>query len=278
MERFTFTNKYGSSVSIGYNNADFTLLEYEGLTTAEVLPVTYSGYRQHGNSVSHIGIGVRIITISFIDVANSMAQVYERRRNLAKVFNPTMLGTLKYENDYITVVLDNVEVTTQPSPTKRYGTLQEYEVELTAHKPFFRDENMTVITGSGFDFTYTGDIPAPWIVQWEYNEDGFLPGGIYFYNWGNGSSTNIFSGDAEIDLPIGASAAYYGVCSDYNKKGTAIKDKAFGELTFDDGWEAARLRTDVRFANLYPGRVNGGISSSTAQTVKLKYYNWYSGV
>ena len=277
MERFTFTNKYGSSVSIGYNDADFTLLEYEGLTTAEVLPVTFRGYRQHGDSVSHLGIGVRIVTISFLDSANSMELIYQRRRNLAKTFNPTLLGTLKYENDYITVVLENVEVTTQPSPTKRYGTVQEYEVELTAHNPFFRDENMTVINGTGFDFTYTGDVPAPWIFEWEYNTNNYNPGNIYLYNWGNGSSSMIYPDFTTINLPSGASAAYYGVCSAYNKKGTIIKNKTYGELTFSDGWEAARLRTDSRFADLYPGRVNGGAGSS-GQTVKLKYYNWYSGV
>lgn len=278
MERFTFTNKYGSSISIGYNNADSTLLEYDGLTTAEVLPITYKGYRQNGNTVSHIGMGVRIIEIKFLDAAADMETIYSRRRNLAKVFNPTMLGTLKYENDYITVVLEDVEVTTQPSPTNRYGTVQEYEVELTAHNPFFRDENMTVITANNFDFTYTGDIPAPWIFEWEFSTNDYDPGNIYFYNWGgSGSSAMIFPDFQHIDLPSGASSAYYGVCSAYNKKGTCLQNTSRGALTFNSDWVAARIRTDSRFCDLYPGRVNG-YAGSSGQTVKLKYYNWYSGV
>jgi len=45
MERFTYTNKLGNSVTIGYGEEDFTLLNYDGLTSAEVIPATNKGYR-----------------------------------------------------------------------------------------------------------------------------------------------------------------------------------------------------------------------------------------
>lgn len=277
MEKFTFTNKYGSSISIGYNNADFTLLEYEGLTTAEVIPMTYKGFRQHGDTVSYIDMGARIVTISFLDIGTDMTNIYRRRRNLASVFNPTVLGTLKYENDYISVVLEDVEVTTQPSPTNRYGTLQEYEVELTAHNPFFRDETMTEISGNSFTFTYTGDIPASWIAEWNFSTNDYNPSSVYIYNQGNNSSALIYPDFTTIDLPIGSSSAYYGVCTAYGKKGTCLQDSGYGALDFNSNWVAARIRSDSKYCNIYPGTVEVGIGMS-GQSTKLKYYNWYSGV
>lgn len=291
MEKFTFTNIYDIPTTIGYNNADFTLLEYEGLTIAEVIPVTHQGYDQYGDTVDKLGIGTRIITIRFLDSESNMTQIYQKRRNLAKSFNPYILGTLEYQNDYIDVVLDNVEVSVQPHPINRYGTVQEYEVELVAHNPWFRDTTLTEVSinaGVANLITYNGDIPAPWIIQFEVNSNTTLVNPLVYVSNSRISPEDDTYGPVYLngsftyteENPI----KYFGVCSAYGKKGYGDNLSHIfpnEELTFSNTvWTSKNIRGYSRFVDLTPGvnLVRGQASSGTPVSVKLKYYNQYAGV
>lgn len=293
MEQFTFTNKLGNSITIGYNNADFTLLEYDGLTTVEVLPYTHQGYNQYGNTVDTLGIGTRIITIRFLDAGNNMEQIYTRRRNLASVFNPALLGTLEYENDYVDVALDDVEVTTQLTIEKRYGTIQEYEVELTAHSPWFRDTTMTVVSltnGSAYNLNYTGDVPTPWLIQWELSNGLTLEDPKIETTFTNTAyskrNDNYVQMDGRFSWDAVYSRKYIGLCSAYGKKGYSdnLINNDMNELTYDSIWKGINIYGHSSFQDIMPGAnvitpsTVAGVDTGNPVSVKLKYYKRYSGV
>lgn len=160
MERFIYTNANGGTITIGYNDENI-LLEYDGLTAADILPNVSQGYHQNGYTLNHIGMGARIVSITFMTVSNDMEQSYMKRRSITSIFNPLVKGQLVYENDYIKVALD-VVVSAMPQQVERMGRLQKYEVELTAYNPFFRDVSETALVMAGFagGIQFPLDIPS----------------------------------------------------------------------------------------------------------------------
>lgn len=293
MEKFTFTNNYNVSATIGYNNADFTLLDYDGLTTAEVIPITHQGYNQYGNTVDKLGIGTRIITIRFLDNQNTMAQIYERRRLLASTFNSSVLGTLEYQNDYIDVVLDNVEVSVQPHPITRYGTLQEYEVELVAHNPWFRDKELTevdLVYNEPQWLLYNGDVPAPWIIQYEVdsthsitNPHLYITNQFYNFEPKVGADAYVYI-NGTFTYTEENPLKYFGACTAYGKKGygdNLSQANQNQELSFNNTtWSGKNIGGYSKFIDLVPGSnyIVNGSGGGTPVSLKLKYYNQYAGV
>ena len=292
MEKFTFTNNFNVSTTIGYNNTDFTLLDYDGLTTAEVIPITHQGYSQYGNTVDKLGIGTRIITIRFLDNQNTMAQIYERRRHLAKTFNSYVLGTLEYQNDYIDVVLENVEVSVQPHPINRFGTVQEYEIELVAHYPWFRDKELTEVElayHEPYYLTYNGDVPTPWIMQFEVddthsvtNPSIYIANPAYHFEPDIGTNGYVYINGTFThteENPL----LYFGACTAYGKKGygdNLSQVNQYYELSYKDTvWSSKNVGGYSRFIDLIPG-LNLVLISGLGNPVslKLKYYNQYAGV
>ena len=191
MERFLYVNAAGKSITIDYDSNSYILQSHTGL-----IPYTVQGYRQDGASKNGLQMGTRIMTISFLLRADTMQQLYERRRYLGAVFNPILGdGVLTYTNDYLSASI-TAQVTVQPATTEQYGLLQLYTVELTAYDPYFYDPAERALKmedfvgglrfpirfaptisfatrGSEAAITIVGDVPSP--VKVEFSGDSVKP-------------------------------------------------------------------------------------------------------
>lgn len=138
MEKFIYTNKMGQSLTIEYGG-NYILESYDGLANTEIIPISTKGYTQHGNTLNRTMLGIRIISIYFYLHEDSMANFYEKRRYLSQVFNPLLgEGKLYYINDYTSKMI-NVLPTVLPSQVEKLGSLQLFNIELTANDPFWYD-------------------------------------------------------------------------------------------------------------------------------------------
>lgn len=282
MEQFKYTNSKGESITFDYSG-DYLINSYSGLTAAEVIPITRSGYLQNGVSMFGVNMGIRIISLSFFIHSTSMAQTYERRNQLAKVFNPLLgQGVLTYTNDYLSRKIDVIP-TVLPEPKDKYGTLQRYEVELTAHNPLWYQtvENSILLsaytgvhfpmkfnsvvkfesTGSYADITNSGDVEAP--IRAEFRNAAENP-----------------------TIALNNSGAFIKVSTSIENGEKLIINTAYGNKTADvvriDGvTENANNLVDYQstYFNLPVGknRINFSTTSGTP-LVYLYWRNWYVGV
>lgn len=193
MEQFIYKNSRGNSITLAYHNSDYIIKDYDGLTASEIIPITTSGYMQIGNTFITNKLGTRLINISFYVVGNGIADLYEKRRYLDKVFNPTLgEGVLTYTNDYISKSI-NVAVYTSPYPTEKNGSLQLFNVELVANNPLWFDKDINALKlddfvgGLSFPISFSnegitfagkgavgtinivGDVPSPITVEFRDN-------------------------------------------------------------------------------------------------------------
>lgn len=166
MEKITYLNSLGNTLTFDYHG-EYLLSEFTGLGAAEVQPATVAGFKQHGETVNDVTLGIRVMNIALLLFGNT----YEKKRNLDKLFNPLYgEGTLIYTNDYQSRMIKCYPTLT-PQITKREGCLHIAEIELTAFDPFFYDvsENamkMDDYTGgltfpvasSAFHFAQKGDV------------------------------------------------------------------------------------------------------------------------
>lgn len=282
MERFIYTNASGGSATIGYND-EYVLLEYEGLTAAEVVPTMTQGYRQLGYTLDNIGWGTRVITIRFLTANNDMAAVYTTRRNLQTVFNPTQKGTLIYENDVLKVAID-VFISTPLSITERLGRIQEYEIELTATYPFFRDVDETAIILQG----YTGGLSFPLLI----NNTTFADAGssiIVNYNGDVNGAIRAEFQDECINPTLNnlTTGEYIRVNTELENGDLLTITTGYGDKNVKH-YVASTERTDdafhlidlgSSFFQLPQGRTKLTFTADTGTPkVILYYYQWYSGV
>jgi len=138
MEKFEFRNSKGDKITMDYSGS-YIIDSYDGLTAAEITPLTNQGFNQQGLSYQKSLYGARLINLYFYVHDNTMQGFYEKRRSLAAIFNPLLgAGTLTYTNDYTTKKI-SVVVTLPPTPTSKMGSLQLFNVELTAYNPFWMD-------------------------------------------------------------------------------------------------------------------------------------------
>lgn len=182
MERVIYRSSAGS-IEIGYDGA-YLLEGYDGLTAADIEPIVSHGYGQNGYTLGGIFYGERHINLNILLTASNAGSLYNRRCELARVFNPLAgVGVLTYENDYLARSISCIP-TVAPTPTDRIGLIMPINVELTAHNPFWYDaqERMVLLRGSmaGLRFPLkfmpkvkfgivgndsyvnnTGDVPAP---------------------------------------------------------------------------------------------------------------------
>lgn len=282
MEQFTYTNQRGDTLTFNYTG-DYLIDSYSGLSGADIIPIVRSGYLQNGVSLFGVNMGIRIITLSFFIHSNSMAQTYERRNQLAQVFNPLLgQGTLTYTNDYLSRKID-VLPTALPEPKDKYGTLQRYEVQLTAHNPLWYQtaENSILLSaytgvhypmkfnssirfesiGSFADLTNSGDVEAP--IRAEFRNAAENP-----------------------TISLNTTGSFIKVSTSIENGEKLIINTAYGNKTADvvriDGVvDNANNLVDYQstYFNLPVGtnRINFSTTSGTPQ-VFLYWRNWYIGV
>lgn len=282
MEQFRYTNSKGVSITFNYTG-DYLIDGYSGLSAAEVSPITRSGYLQNGVSLFGVNMGIRIINLSFFVSSASMAQTYQRRSELASIFNPLLgQGILTYTNDYLSRKID-VLPTNIPEPKNKYGTLQRYELTLTAHNPLWYQtaENAILLSaytgvhypmkfnssirfesiGSYADLTNSGDVEAP--IRAEFRNAAENP-----------------------TVALNATGSFIKVTTSISNGEKLIINTAYGNKTADvvriDGTtENANNLVDYEstYFNLPVGknRINFSTTSGTPQ-VFIYWRNWYIGV
>lgn len=153
MEKITYTNALGDSLTFDYTG-EYILTDFTGMAAADVSPATTAGYKQHGETLNDVVLGIRVMTLNILLYGNR----YEKKRNLDRLFNPLYgEGTLIYTNDYQSKMIKCI-ATVPPQITKREGCLFIAEVELTAHNPFFYDVAENAMKMDDF----TGGLKFPW--------------------------------------------------------------------------------------------------------------------
>ena len=139
MERVIYTNGVGRSITMDYDSTPYILQSITGLTAYEIRPVTRQGYGQHGMTLDALTLGVRPIRITYLVAAESMAGQYAARAAMPGIFSPLAGdGVLTYSNDHATRAITTT-VTLAPTELANMGCLRQYEVELTAYDPCWRD-------------------------------------------------------------------------------------------------------------------------------------------
>lgn len=283
MEKFQFTNAIGGTVILDYDGS-FLIDSYDGLTAAEILPITIQGYQQNGYKMTNINYGMRAININFYVHGTSMADLYEKRRMIASVFNPLLgYGVLTYTNDYISKSITCIPTIT-PTPTEKMGNLQIFNIELTAHNPFWYDTDETALKLEGFagGMSFPLSLASPGITLAEKAA----------------MATIIINGD----VPSPIRAEFKGACSnpkltlertgEYIKVATTITTGQTLRVTTDYGNKAVKLiqgSTETNAFNLIdintsffslPSGANKitFLSDTGNPEIYLYWRNWYVGV
>ena len=165
MEKITYTNSLGNTLTFDYTG-EYILTGFTGMNAAEVLPATATGYKQNGQTLNDVVLGIRVITLNILLFGNR----YEKKRNLDRLFNPLFgEGTLVYTNDYQSKMIKCIPTIT-PQIKSREGCLFVVEVELTAHNPFFLDVAENVMKMDD----YTGGLTFPLAGAMKFAEKGDL--------------------------------------------------------------------------------------------------------
>ena len=264
MEKFTYTNRKGESLNIEYGG-NYILDGYDGLANTEIIPMTTKGYAQHGNTLNRTILGIRIISIYFYLFEDGMTNFYTKRRYLSSVFNPLLgEGVLEYTNNHTTKRI-NVLPTVLPTQVDKRGSLQLFNIELTAYDPFWYDNTETVSNMAGFEsgltLTNVGDYETPVRIE--------VVGAAV-----NPKITNSATGQfLKVNKVLSA-----------NQK--IVFDTAYGNktVTFTDAIGASSnayklLTNDSKFFNLQIGAnklVYGGTSSTPV--IKMYWRNRFVGV
>jgi len=283
MEKFEFRNAIGGTVTFDYDGS-FIIDSYDGLTSAEILPTTIQGYKQNGYKMTNISFGMRAINLNFYVYGTSMADLYEKRRMLATVFNPLLgYGVLTYTNDYISKSITCIPTIT-PTPTEKMGNLQIFNLELTAHNPFWYDTDETALKLEGF----AGGMVFPLILA---------SPGITLAEKASSVTIGITG-----DVPSPIRAEFKGVCvnpkltldttGEYIKVATTMVAGQTLRITTDYGNKAVKLITGTTETNAFnlidintsffslPVGTNKITFTGDSGTPEVFLYwrNWYVGV
>lgn len=163
MERITFINSNGDSVSLG-RAAPFFLKELEGTggVTADIQ--TQKAPYQDGETYIDTLLEPRAISITTVIMTKTHQELAERRRQLARVFNPKLgPGVLLYETGTtikeIEAVVDLAPVF--PSGKENRGiAFQTALIDLVCPSPFWTDD----YTESKEIVTWLGGISFPLVL------------------------------------------------------------------------------------------------------------------
>lgn len=279
MEIITYTNTSGKSLSFTYGG-NYLIESYSGFGNSAIEATNIKGYAQQGYSFGGALFGLRTIELNVLVSAQSMYEAYERRKEMAEVFNPLLgQGVLKYQNDYGTWCL-RCYTSFLPEPDTKYGTLTKYSIQLVATNPFWYDENengVQLISATGgltFDFKFDetiqfgvaapagnieniGDIPAP--VRIVLRNAQMVNPRISLVNYPE---------YIQIDKTIAANEEVE-ITSDYGNK--MIKINNASAMRF--------LNEGSTFFNLPIGTSRLNVSTTSGEPQAYIYWhNWYAGV
>lgn len=155
-EKLIYTNERGESIELSTESVYHCNVSKDVDGLAGVTNVVYStnSMGQHGDTYTGQRIEARDIDIAGHINARDKQQAYELRRQLLKIFNPELSGTLTYEFGGFKRVI-NCRVRGEPKVEKKEVLIQ-YTVPLDCLNPFWREED-----------EQKEDI-ASWVAAWEF--------------------------------------------------------------------------------------------------------------
>lgn len=155
-EKLTYTNERGESIELSTESVYHCNVSKDVDGIAGVTNVVYStnSMGQHGDT--YVGQRIEARDIDIVGHINTRdkQQAYELRRQLLKVFNPELSGTLTYEFGGFKRVI-NCRLHGEPK-LPRKEVLIEFAIPLDCLNPFWREE-----------YEQREDI-ASWVAAWEF--------------------------------------------------------------------------------------------------------------
>lgn len=143
MQNVTFVNSRGESIVFG-NSGIFILQTIEGTgNVPSDIKSTKSPY-QDGSTFIDIQLADRYIPIQGFINAKNQQELYERRRELARILNNKLgPGKLVYSNSSRSYAINAIS---EEGPVfgERYVHANLFTVNFVSNDPFWRDENQTV--------------------------------------------------------------------------------------------------------------------------------------
>lgn len=155
-EKLIYTNERGESIEISTGSVYHCNVSKDVEGIAGVTNVVYStnSMGQHGDT--YVGQRIEARDIDIVGHINTRdkQQAYELRRQMLKVFNPELDGTLTYEYGSFKRVI-NCRLHGEPK-LQRQSVLIEFELPLDCLNPFWREED-----------EQKEDI-ASWVAAWHF--------------------------------------------------------------------------------------------------------------
>lgn len=155
-EKLTYTNERGESIELSTESVYHCNVSKDVDGIAGVTNVVYStnSMGQHGDT--YVGQRIEARDIDIVGHINTRdkQQAYELRRQLLKVFNPELSGTLTYEFGSFKRVI-NCRLHGEPK-LPRKEVMIEFTIPLDCLNPFWREED-----------EQKEDI-ASWVAAWEF--------------------------------------------------------------------------------------------------------------
>lgn len=155
-EKLTYTNERGESIELSTESIYHCNVSKDVDGIVGVTNVVYStnSMGQHGDT--YVGQRIEARDIDIVGHINTRdkQQAYELRRQMLKVFNPELGGTLAYEFGGFKRVI-NCRLHGEPK-VERKSVLQQFSIPLDCLNPFWREEDEE-----------KEDI-ASWVAAWEF--------------------------------------------------------------------------------------------------------------
>ena len=144
MRKITFTNTRGESVVLG-NAAPLMITKLEGSGSPDSDVQMQKAPYQDGSSYTDTLLDTRSISIEGAIVTQNKADILNRRRELARVFNPKLgKGKLVYEKDGAIHEIYAVVDSAPTFPDKQQEPIQRFLISLICPTPFWLDNYQTI--------------------------------------------------------------------------------------------------------------------------------------
>lgn len=143
MEKITYTNTDGESIVLS-EKQPYMLTGKEGFNSVENEIISQKGYEQDGETLVSQSLSVRNITLDGIVVGKTKSELLTYRREMIRIFNPKIAGSLVYQNDNGTYQIDCIPEfppTIQEQELKGIRVAKPYKIILKALDPYFTDKS-----------------------------------------------------------------------------------------------------------------------------------------
>lgn len=143
MEKVTYTNTNGEQL-VFTNTLPFLLNEKEGFDTVANDMVTETFYKQDGANLIDQKLAIRNLTLECTVIGKSKEDYLKYRRDIIRILNPKIAGTILYENDVGAYQIDVI-----PEFVPKFGDnevkgirrLAPFTIILKALDPYWTDKS-----------------------------------------------------------------------------------------------------------------------------------------